>query len=221
VSRHPGEKKNPSAITLGLGSAPHPWGELQPGHLQPDAVRVSPTSVGRGEPWHPVSCFFTGHPHMRGERFHGIPHRSQNSGPSPHAWGEGRNRDHTGEIVRAIPTCVGRGGTRTAAMRAVPGHPHMRGERSTAPDGSATLDGPYPHAWGEDQTASSSSCYRPEVVPSKWDLICQAIRSSRTVRLPAWRGRGAGAASGSASPSASSARVSGRRRNHHRRCNLG
>ena len=130
------------------GPSPRAWGlhKLRPHpHHQ---YRAIPTCVGTTEVEGRYALRVEGHPHVRGDYWTSDPDQAVVAGPSPRAWGL---LHHPGAIRprgRAIPTCVGTTGMSRAAMRTVPGHPHVRGDYwETAASGLRTF-GPSPRAWG-------------------------------------------------------------------------
>ncbi|ADW21873.1 conserved hypothetical protein [Thermus scotoductus SA-01] len=110
------------------GPSPHAWGLLHP----------------CGATWPPPP----GHPHMRGDYFHGGDPHGFKLGPSPHAWGLRAHARRRPRPHRAIPTCVGTT-TRIFSRDAwEPGHPHMRGDYCGFCGSRRFRSGPSPHAWG-------------------------------------------------------------------------
>src|SRR5690606_21283572 len=69
-------------------------------------------------------------------------------GPSPRAWGSGREQQRGVLLTRSIPTCVGLGRTGRRAHRSGAVHPHVRGARTSVSSARAPRLGPSPRAWG-------------------------------------------------------------------------
>src|SRR5690606_37049010 len=133
------------------GSSPLAWGEEPEAHLVAQPLRFIPTRVGRGGRGRRPAWRAAVHPHSRGERTDTSPERPHGPGSSPLAWGEGAHAPGEGELVRFIPTRVGRGGRRCWRRSRSAVHPHSRGERCPCWMGMDRFVGSSPLAWGEGE----------------------------------------------------------------------
>jgi len=136
-----------------VGPSPHAWGEPHHRRRFPVKKRTIPTRVGRTTMVQDPRALHTDHPHTRGENPMATVIAGSAFGPSPHAWGErdgDRGRD---ELLRTIPTRVGRTVADIAASPAPKDHPHTRGENERTWRRCEFNVGPSPHAWGEHDRA--------------------------------------------------------------------
>jgi len=86
---------------------------------------------------------------MRGEKMTRKTFELFASGSSPHAWGKDPPLQQCYQIIRIIPTCVGKRKAVYLDRRHVTDHPHMRGEKGADSEQDAKDRGSSPHAWGK------------------------------------------------------------------------
>ena len=130
------------------GPSPQAWGTPVSVHARVQAQRAIPTGVGNSFSRAYRRMIPTGHPHRRGELRAGVLLRSECYGPSPQAWGTQVVTAADPKPHRAIPTGVGNSGWGSDQQAARAGHPHRRGELSSARSASFSSAGPSPQAWG-------------------------------------------------------------------------
>ena len=94
------------------------------------------------------SCWYTVHPHARGERLASLHDLACHDGSSPRAWGTGHGADCYAVLHRFIPTRVGNGIACGRLLLGVTVHPHARGERSILRRSPNIASGSSPRAWG-------------------------------------------------------------------------
>src|SRR5437867_2186704 len=90
------------------GTPPHAWGGRHHKSGTLDALRNTPTCVGRTAHGLPCPSRATEHPHMRGEDTSSGSTPPTLSGTPPHAWGGPTHRLSRHCRVWNTPTCVGR-----------------------------------------------------------------------------------------------------------------
>ncbi len=110
------------------GSPPRAWGRLLSDLPAEGAHRFTPTCVGTASARLRTACCVSVHPHVRGDGISVPAGRSPSVGSPPRAWGRPLGRASTTYTSRFTPTCVGTALSRTRITRAMPVHPHVRGD---------------------------------------------------------------------------------------------
>ena len=140
--------KTPPSRRSESGPSPRGWGNLPQNPECCPALRAIPTRVGKSHMNPDRMLRVAGHPHAGGE----IARRSNNptlqAGPSPRGWGNQRPRLLVADVVRAIPTRVGKSSIARRSALAKTGHPHAGGEIGCWSDLHGTGAGPSPRGWG-------------------------------------------------------------------------
>ena len=160
-SDHPhvgGENENPfQAIPGGLGPSPRGWGELAVDHADSYSSRTIPTWVGRTRLVWAEHASGSDHPHVGGENALTADLTKRLTGPSPRGWGERPPWLCATDLLRTIPTWVGR--TRQVSPGSVqaPDHPHVGGENNSLVFPNGTRCGPSPRGWGEPTAAAAGA----------------------------------------------------------------
>ena len=149
---HP-HTRGESAITVDqahyfAGSSPHAWGTLRPAPAWRPPCRFIPTRVGNPFCCSALLSRLTVHPHTRGESGKTPDDLAMQNGSSPHAWGIPHVGRHVLEHRRFIPTRVGIPTHAPDRFRALPVHPHTRGDSGHALASRRAPAGSSPHAWG-------------------------------------------------------------------------
>ena len=111
-----------------FGPSPRAWGERGADGGLVVALRTIPTRVGRTSRKPRNKPRSSDHPHARGENYRSRKVLIMVSGPSPRAWGEHIEARVGPDIVRTIPTRVGRTRPRSGSSQNSADHPHARGE---------------------------------------------------------------------------------------------
>ncbi len=129
---HPHARGDHAASVLGLvpldGSPPRAWGSLQPVTVQHAVLRFTPTRVGITRRTPARDCLPPVHPHARGDHVKQPPSVLVQDGSPPRAWG---SRDRLAGLPaqrRFTPTRVGITPSGGGTGKAIPVHPHARGD---------------------------------------------------------------------------------------------
>jgi len=147
------------------GSSPRAWGTAEVNPAIDEGKRFIPTGVGNGEGQCAQALPCPVHPHGRGERMVMPDEHFSMLGSSPRAWGTGHHLLSGHGHDRFIPTGVGNGCFRFYASRALPVHPHGRGERAGLYRPVCILVGSSPRAWGTEHSALEEGA-RPRFIPT-------------------------------------------------------
>ncbi len=129
------------------GSSPRMWGTRLGAADDPCACRFIPTHVGNTTSVFALPTTNTVHPHACGEHTSDITERASMSGSSPRMWGTQQGLAMGLAFIRFIPTHVGNTIHLPRNIWNVSVHPH---------------------ACGEHQSESSSTCMRPGSSPRMW-----------------------------------------------------
>ena len=137
-----------NALLLRAGSSPRPWGTPQ--HLVAGFAeqRFIPTPVGNTAPLPSTGVQVPVHPHARGEHFMPRYYYRRNNGSSPRPWGTRGVAPRCVRDGRFIPTPVGNTAAISVSCRAMPVHPHARGEHNPEHHPVHRLAGSSPRPWG-------------------------------------------------------------------------
>ena len=130
------------------GSSPRAWGTH---HFRVDGLderRFIPTGVGNTSPAGARPRCSAVHPHGRGEHRTATVTCDNVSGSSPRAWGTRPGYRAACRPDRFIPTGVGNTPPWADARRALPVHPHGRGEHVSRARDDVLATGSSPRAWG-------------------------------------------------------------------------
>ena len=112
-------------------------------------LRNIPTCVGKTTAYAALLCPWPEHPHVRGENTVIACQTEVADGTSPRAWGKPIEANPYLLATRNIPTCVGKTAPRCPRRRAVPEHPHVRGENVYNTFRVLHDPGTSPRAWGK------------------------------------------------------------------------
>ena len=131
------------------GPSPRAWGKQRFVLLRDLPLRSIPTGVGKTEYLASSIRNNPVHPHGRGENQRIAFVQTFPSGPSPRAWGKREGAKLGAQIIRSIPTGVGKTeeGYKEVTKPAV--HPHGRGENWSQSYQFHRQHGPSPRAWGK------------------------------------------------------------------------
>jgi len=132
-----------------LGSSPRAWGKVAAAPPLGREARIIPTCVGKSGEYKNDRGVQTDHPHVRGEKFRAFRFGEQKIGSSPRAWGKAMNIRTPIDLLRIIPTCVGKSARPPGIHRAPADHPHVRGEKVAGLGRYPSTDGSSPRAWGK------------------------------------------------------------------------
>ena len=130
------------------GTPPRAWGS---GKLQVQLRgrgRDTPTCVGISSQVLTHRHSIAGHPHVRGDQSRRCCRSSAAAGTPPRAWGSGRGAEGVALATRDTPTCVGIRRSTRSLWTAGAGHPHVRGDQSSAAPPPPPAPGTPPRAWG-------------------------------------------------------------------------
>ena len=165
---------------LRSGPSPRGWGEQPHLRSQPGECRTIPTRVGRTCEDAPCCGCCTDHPHAGGENACADYLVGRIDGPSPRGWGERDVVLQPVDVVRTIPTRVGRTPHRCLHWCPRSDHPHAGGENGKHGKRDDTLRGPSPRGWGELEL-NSKQALRKRTIPTR-------VGRTRTqrVRRPEW-----------------------------------
>jgi len=148
-----GENSKARNIRPGFGGpSPRAWGK--PGRERPGlgGFRSIPTGVGKTPSRAAALSRASVHPHGRGENEVLVSSGIGQCGPSPRAWGKPFLLRVAENVIRSIPTGVGKTRTTYSQTSQTAVHPHGRGENQC--DNTCRRDpiGPSPRAWGKLRT---------------------------------------------------------------------
>ncbi len=136
------------SLRIGSGSPPRPWGMPEAAALASLPVRFTPTPVGNARwAWRPSSATAV-HPHARGECSWMRLTASPVFGSPPRPWGMPSVSLESSRWQRFTPTPVGNAGLVTGLSRALPVHPHARGECPFKTSVERIRRGSPPRPWG-------------------------------------------------------------------------
>ncbi len=111
--------------------------------------RFTPTCVGTMPALVFSTPAYTVHPHVRGDNeYLDICHGAGDGSP-PRAWGQFDILEHSAQVVRFTPTCVGTIRILRTRSPPRPVHPHVRGDNDRERGGDVRLLGSPPRAWGQ------------------------------------------------------------------------
>ena len=111
------------------GSSPRTWGTALGVHALPKSLRFIPTHVGNRVRVTAGPVLRSVHPHARGEQPCAAACTQPCRGSSPRTWGTGPAVGFAVLHTRFIPTHVGNSCQQPSICRALPVHPHARGEQ--------------------------------------------------------------------------------------------
>ncbi len=131
------------------GPSPRGWGEPPPNSQRSRPTRTIPTRVGRTTRCQSRRMPPPDHPHAGGENAKRQPVGRSVGGPSPRGWGELGHESCVNDVLRTIPTRVGRTDDYLVVAHFVPDHPHAGGENDWFIPIRVKAHGPSPRGWGE------------------------------------------------------------------------
>ena len=102
-------------------------------------------------------------------------------GTPPRAWGQPGHPRRFQHLRRYTPTCVGTTDTLREGLRALPVHPHVRGDNILAGNAAEDLIGTPPRAWGQLPAAAfqkRSYWYTPTCVGTTGDPANRLLASA-------------------------------------------
>ena len=122
---------------------------------------------------------FADHPHACGENPLDVFESLQSRGPSPRVWGEPKYSALLVDLVRTIPTRVGRTGTTGSLPTSGADHPHACGENLDALQSHRRYVGPSPRVWGE-LTANDPAYQANRTIPTRVGRTNPSIKRQST-----------------------------------------
>ena len=131
------------------GTSPRVWGERRRPPPSSPPSRDIPTRVGRTRTQRARQDSSPGHPHACGENKYSGTGPMSITGTSPRVWGEPVRVDDRADVVRDIPTRVGRTWPRGWPPSRETGHPHACGENGQTSSQFYAVNGTSPRVWGE------------------------------------------------------------------------
>src|SRR5207237_1260533 len=111
-----------------LGSPPRVWGRLPNLEAEGEALRFTPTRVGKTRPSTIAAAVPTVHPHAWGEDGRTVEGVPGSFGSPPRVWGRRYERLNRAPSLRFTPTRVGKTPSRHHHCLHPPVHPHACGE---------------------------------------------------------------------------------------------
>ena len=131
------------------GPSPRGWGEHAEEAGEGAGGRTIPTRVGRTSVRLLAAAPEPDHPHAGGENGAQVYYTLDGTGPSPRGWGEQLADELPAQVLRTIPTRVGRTPPAPPPRLPRPDHPHAGGENYSPANEFTTYFGPSPRGWGE------------------------------------------------------------------------
>ena len=111
--------------------------------------RTIPTRVGRTTWGNALRISIPDHPHAGGENRSSWASSKPSRGPSPRGWGEHMLWQRGRDLIRTIPTRVGRTVWPASYHNTLTDHPHAGGENIVKDGVNEDWGGPSPRGWGE------------------------------------------------------------------------
>ncbi len=160
-------EKYPRALMSSLygGSSPRAWGKVRGHGVYTCADRIIPTCVGKRLLAVTFMLSDPDHPHVRGEKLHVAVLPSAKRGSSPRAWGKAAPARPALQVLRIIPTCVGKSIPYAVGSTFMPDHPHVRGEKDHLARQGCPQHGSSPRAWGKG-VRRSSTLWLVRIIPT-------------------------------------------------------
>ncbi|MDB5033316.1 MAG: hypothetical protein JWQ98_557 [Chlorobi bacterium] len=160
------------------GSSPRMWGDPCRRCQGRHQLRFIPTHVGRSQCRGEISRLAPVHPHACGEIGVDISQMEYRSGSSPRMWGDPVFADIGGELIRFIPTHVGRSTPSRMTVIELAVHPHACGEIVLADYPAAAKGGSSPRMWG-DRGNRGRPAWRHRFIPTHVGRSLAAIIQCR------------------------------------------
>ena len=145
-----GDNRRPAcSVRPARGSPPRAWGQSGTPATVSSPYRFTPTGVGTIPDKPRPATDGAVHPHGRGDNeyaaaLHGVHH-----GSPPRAWGQFAGDVDGCGFCRFTPTGVGTIRAGVCVRRALPVHPHGRGDNSVRCQACQSRNGSPPRAWGQ------------------------------------------------------------------------
>ena len=130
-------------------TSPPAWGKRGPTRLGVSSRGNIPTCVGKTDGGSRCGSSRRKHPHLRGENAASVRVLFCPVETSPPAWGKPNKKYKGKQVLRNIPTCVGKTIDLDAFNEDSRKHPHLRGENSAHMDFRSSERETSPPAWGK------------------------------------------------------------------------